>query len=167
MARLSTSEPFVGRSAPLFVRQSSRGMVTSHDPSGNHPHLLVFCPTLDTEGCLSYLDRVDSEREERERLQAEVIVLIAGEETLPGDLSFPVVMQAEDLFVQYGLVDEEGQPHAGLVGVGRYGTVESHAAAPTPLDFPDIQAALTRLGSAEAECPECGVAETLWEASQE
>ncbi len=71
------------------------------------------------------------------------------------------------MFRQYGLLDEEGQSHAALIGVDRYGTVESYAVAPSASDFPDDSVVLEELSSAENACPECGVPEAQWEASQE
>jgi hypothetical protein len=165
MARLTNLEQSLGESAPEFVRDSSQGMVTSHDPSGIHPHLLVFCPTL--EGvCHDYVEHLQSNRGEYERLQAQILVITAGQQTT-SDLPFPIVSEAEDLFGQYGLYDEEGKPHAALIGIGRYGTLESYAAGPTELDLPEEQPVLSRLSSAENLCPECGVPEELWEAAEE
>ena len=159
----SDSQERVGKKVVWFERESSRGRVSPRDGSGNHPRLLLFCPTLEERACHAYLNQVRSDHEEYEDMLAEVIVITTGDlEERPAALPFPVVPWAPDLFEQFGLVDEQGQPHVAVVATDRYGTVESCAVGDSFADLPEEHTVAVRLSSAEDVCPECGVPEAQW-----
>lgn len=157
------AQQLVGKEAPFFTRDSTRGPVTSHDGSGNHPHVLVFCPSPEMPECRSYLDALVSDREEFDEIDAQVVVITpAGAETAASSLPLPIISQAKDLFEQFGMVDEQRRPRLGVVTVDRYGVVDSCFVATRVEELPKAHLIATRLSQVESQCPECGVPEALW-----
>jgi alkyl hydroperoxide reductase subunit AhpC len=157
-----TCQRLVGDKAPRFERNSTGGIITSWDLSGRRPRLLVFCPSLDDAQCMDYLEKIAADQEEYDRLEAVVVVITAGDAGRPGATALPVIAGARDLYAQFGLVDPEGGARPGVIVIDRYGMVDSCFTGAEFMDLPPESSIIARLTSAEAECPECGVAERRW-----
>jgi peroxiredoxin len=161
-----TCQRLVGDKAPRFERESTGGVVSSWDLSGRRPRLLVFCPSLDDAQCTDYLEKIAADQEEYDRLEAVVVVITAGDAGRSGATALPVLAGAQDLYAQFGLTDPEGRAQPGVVVIDRYGMVDSCFTGAEFVDLPPESSIISRLTSAEAECPECGVAETRWAEAQ-
>jgi len=157
-----TAEILVGKRAPSFSLQSSKGRLDLGVWLGRKALVLLFMPGLDEPKCRSYIESFERNRGHYRAFDADVVVVTAGVFTDQHEASFPVVSDALQVFSDYGVLGEDERALCGVVVVDRYGEIAFAHAAETCSRLPHESRIAKRLVGAESVCPECGVPEEHW-----